>query len=215
MPFSELSLATFWEELASKRPVPGGGAAAALAGAAAAAQAEMCAQFSTGEKFSAVEAEIASILEELAAARRAFSALMDRDAAAYQAWRDARKLPKDSPEERAMRQAALQAAEQEAIAAPLDICRQAERVQRINLRLTEIANSHLLADVNVAAGLALAALTGAATQVMGNLAQKKLKPADTPEGRAALACKAVCRELAAEIQRRVMQAFGLPADTLD
>jgi len=69
----ELTIEEFLEEVAARKPVPGGGSVAALSGALAAALVSMAAQFSRNEGFSERARTLMSTLTQL----------IDRDAEAF------------------------------------------------------------------------------------------------------------------------------------
>ncbi|MCZ7646295.1 MAG: cyclodeaminase/cyclohydrolase family protein [Planctomycetota bacterium] len=209
----DLKLRDFLGALAARQPTPGGGAAAALAGAAGAALAGMCAAYTSGEKFKAAEPRARAALERLEPLRERLAELIERDARAYAAWTEARKLPRGGEAEKRARQAALEAAREEAIAVPETVLAAALEGLEQASELAGWCNPSLLADVPVAARLLEAAASGACTQALGNL--RPWAPGSPEAARAAEARKrrARCAELAARIEAAVMKSWGLPDDT--
>ncbi|MBL8879473.1 MAG: cyclodeaminase/cyclohydrolase family protein [Phycisphaerales bacterium] len=164
--FLKTSLSDFVERLASAEATPGGGAVAALAGALAAALGSMAAELTTSKaKYAEVHAPVAEIAGRLGRARRMLAALLDDDAAAYEALSAVMKRPKDDPS----RSAALAEAAAAAAAVPLQIATLARKVRLDLARLVTIANPNLRSDVEVGLHMARAAMHGAAIMVRVNL----------------------------------------------
>ncbi len=102
--FSKLRLDEFLGTLASEAPTPGGGTAAAVAAAMGAALAEMVAALTLSkEKYAASHEAVRPIGAAAGAARPEFLALAREDAEAYDAVVAARRLPKETPEQKELR----------------------------------------------------------------------------------------------------------------
>ena len=159
---------------AAKLPAPGGGSVSALAGALGASMACMAANFTVGrKKFRDVEPEVRQLLEQLQAGCTELVELMDRDVEAYSTVDAAYGMPKDTPEQKEARTAAIQDALRVALATPLACLRRCHELVRLLDRLVEVANPNLISDVGVAAILLEAALRGARLNVEINLAWLK------------------------------------------
>ncbi|MGQ9731516.1 MAG: cyclodeaminase/cyclohydrolase family protein [Candidatus Zipacnadales bacterium] len=172
--YRENSVETYVADLAANLPAPGGGSGAALAGALGNALAAMVGNFTVGkEKFVHVEAEVRRILAELAEVRERLLQLMDEDVAAYSAYSEASKLPKDTDEQKAVRAAAMEAACQGAAKVPRAIAEYCDRTIELAAQLGEIGNPSLLSDVGCAVRLAEAARHCAWLNVAINLAYIK------------------------------------------
>src|SRR5579862_5065619 len=106
MPYIDESLKRFIDDLSSRTPTPGGGSASALGGALGLGLASMAALYTTGnEKFKAAEPQAKALDDALTALRRKLLATIEADIQAYGAYAEARKLPKSTPEEKAVRSA--------------------------------------------------------------------------------------------------------------
>jgi formiminotetrahydrofolate cyclodeaminase len=172
--FVDRPLQEYLDQLASAEPTPGGGAAAALSGAQAAALASMVARLTLGKAdYTAVQTEIEDILPQIEQLRALFQQLMQQDSDAYATFSRALKLPRGTPEEKAARTRAVQAALGQAALVPLDVVECAATLLRLCQRIAEIGNVNLLSDIAVAAALATAAGTGAAWMVRVNLHSMK------------------------------------------
>ncbi|MCC6627392.1 MAG: glutamate formimidoyltransferase [Chloroflexi bacterium] len=166
----EPEVTPYLEALASAAPTPGGGSAAALAGALAAALGEMVANLTVGqEKFAAVEDRVQTALTELTHARRQLTAAMAEDAAAFDAYMAARRLPRATPEERAARAAAVQTATLVAAQAPLRVARQCLALLPWLDTVAEYGNPNVASDAGAGAILSDAAVRASALNVRVNL----------------------------------------------
>lgn len=160
----------FLEKAAAREPTPGGGGIAALSGAAAAAMAEMALNFTVGNKrFAEVEEEAAELLEMVRAERLRLTELIAADAAGYAKVAAALKMPKKSPEEKAARKTALEAAMRDGIEPPLAMVRSIAKIAGEIARIGRISNPNLSGDVAVAAALLPAAAKAASLNVWANI----------------------------------------------
>ncbi len=159
----------FADELASDKPVPGGGSASALAGALGAALAAMVARIASKK----APGEHDEFILEIDNLRADLMRLVDDDSAAYGSVRKAMRLPKDSDEQKAERADRVQAATLAAARVPLDIARTARRLLEACERGLAVAPPAAASDIGVGAILAEAAVRGAALNVIINLAALK------------------------------------------
>lgn len=168
--FSDLTVRTFVERLASSAPVPGGGSASAVAASLAAGLVAMVASLSEGRPRYAghadLHADAAPRSRELASR---MLAIADEDSAAYGAFSAAAKLPRDTPEEQAARQAAMRTAARTAADVPLGCIEACHEVVTIAESLAGRSNVNAASDLDVAALLTEAAARGAAANVRINL----------------------------------------------
>jgi len=160
----ETSLAEFLDALASGAATPGGGSASALSGALAAGLVAMVARNAGGMD------EVAEEADDL---RSAFQKLVDADAAAFEQVMVAFRMPKETPEQKAERSAAIQAGYKAAVEPPFEVCTHALRVLELAGVVAERGNPNAISDVGVAVLLAASALEGAAMNVEINLGSIK------------------------------------------
>lgn len=164
------NLPTFLDDLASGEPTPGGGSAAALAGALGAALAAMVANLTVGRKrYVDVDARMQAVLHEAETLRSRLTSLVAEDAQAYDQVRAAYRLPKETAEELAARNRAIQAAMQGASQTPLATMRACIAVLRLAEQAVTLGNVNAATDGAVGALLAQAGLRGAALNVRVNL----------------------------------------------
>lgn len=153
------SIESYLGRLASGEPTPGGGATGALAVAEGAGLLAMAARFSAAE-------EDARSSEGLIVA---CLGLADGDERGFGAVAEAFGLPRDTPEARSRRSAAIQAALTEAVRPPRGIVDAAERALDLAERVLDAANPNVLSDVGAALGCIRGGLTAAAVTLETNL----------------------------------------------
>ncbi|MGH9315675.1 MAG: cyclodeaminase/cyclohydrolase family protein [Thermoanaerobaculia bacterium] len=169
--FSRLSLEEFLSALASEAPTPGGGTAAAVAGAMGAGLAEMVTALTLSkEKYAASHAAVRPIARAAAAARREFLDLAREDSEAYERVLEARRLPKETEEQKAERGRQIAAANRRAAEIPMHTARAAARLLSLLPELAEKGNPNAASDAGAAALLLEAAAEGALLNVGINLA---------------------------------------------
>lgn len=112
----------FIEELASSSPTPGGGGAAAMAGAIGVALGAMVGNLTTGKKkYAAVQEDIERMLGEAEVLYKRLYDLIAKDAEGFEPLAAAYRLPKNTPEEAAYKEAVMQKELQNACDVPLEI----------------------------------------------------------------------------------------------
>ena len=191
--------ARFLDELAKGTPSPGGGSAAAHAGATAAALVAMVARLTVGKKkYAAVEARMWQIIDQADALRRDLTQAVADDAAAFDRYLAAVRLPKDTPDQQAARALALEQATLGTIQTPLETARRAVEVLRLAVEVAASGNANAISDAASGAALARAALTGSSLNVRINCPN--------------LQDQAAARGFIAEVNQLDAQASALEAD---
>ena len=143
---------------------------AAMAGALAASLGEMVAGLSSKKKSqSAFAVQLNASIEILRQAVRKLAAAIDRDAQSYEAVMRAHKLPKESVNDRATRDAAIQDATRHAADVPMETALAATEVFEQLVQLEPMVPSSMLSDVHVGRLMATAAVRGALENVAINL----------------------------------------------
>ncbi len=171
MAIKDQKIQVLLEELAGPSATPGGGSAAALAGAMGAALLSMVCNLTIGKRrFADVEDELRTVLEEAEALRRRLASLADADMDAFDQVMAAYRLPKETQDQQAARQLAIQAALQGATQVPLETARACADVLKQAARVTAKINPNALSDAGAAALLAEAGLRAAQLNVVINLA---------------------------------------------
>jgi formiminotetrahydrofolate cyclodeaminase len=168
--FSELSIRQFLSALASSSPTPGGGTVAAIAGAMGAGLTEMVAALTLSrEKFAPVHDAMRSIARAAQLAREELLALAREDSEAYDAVVAARRLAKETEEEKQVRARAIESANRLATEVPMRTARAAARLLAALPELVEKGNPNAFSDAGAAALMLSAAAEGALLNVGINL----------------------------------------------
>src|SRR5438034_9045266 len=171
---AKMNVREFCNETLSDSPAPGGGSVAALMGALGASLGGMVANLSAGKRgwddkleyFSDWAVKAQQLKDELLS-------LVDEDTAAFSKVMDAFALPKESPEEKTARSAAIEAATKYAAEVPLKVMETASRSYALLAEMAERGNPASASDVGVGAMAIRACIEGAALNVRINLAQLK------------------------------------------
>jgi glutamate formiminotransferase/formiminotetrahydrofolate cyclodeaminase len=162
--------ATFLEALASGEPTPGGGSASAYGAAMAASLVAMVGRVTVGKKkYAEVEAELWPLIEEASDLLALMREAVDKDAEAFEAYMKARRLPRDTEQQKEDRIQAIRAASINAAQVPLQVARSAVQIIKLAVRSAEIGNVNAISDAGTAAHFAQAALRGAGLNVRINL----------------------------------------------
>lgn len=170
----ELDLPIFAEEVASDKPVPGGGSVSAYAGVLAAGLVSMVSHFTLkkpqNEKY---WPKVKEILEESGMLRQQLLALVDEDSQSFTALMQAYHLPKDSEDEKRVRLTEIQNRLRAAAEVPLNTAEKAARTLSLARALAEGANENVISDLQTAVFLAYASTLGALANVAINLTGMK------------------------------------------
>jgi len=197
-----LSVRELLDRLSSSDPVPGGGSAAALAGAMGASLVSMVAALTAGRAEYAEAGDAAREIGEAASSLRdELIELTQRDSDAYQAVVTARRLPRETDEQRLARARAMSSAIVQAAEVPLRTARVAREALELAGRIAPIGNRNAVSDAGVAALLSAAAIRGAILNVRINL---PYLPEDAPIG----------AEVGAELSRLEQETTTLEAAAL-
>jgi glutamate formiminotransferase/formiminotetrahydrofolate cyclodeaminase len=166
----KMDLRQFCNETLSDSPAPGGGSVAALMGALGVSLGGMVANLSAGKRgwedkltyFSDWAVKAQELKDELLF-------LVDEDTAAFNKVMAAFGLPKDSPEEKTARSAAIQAANKYAAEIPLRVMEAASRAYPLLADMAEKGNPASISDVGVGLLAVRSCIEGAGMNVRINL----------------------------------------------
>src|SRR5260370_2713019 len=165
---TDQSLAMFSEDVASKKATPGGGSCSAYIGVLAAGLLTMVARITLGKKEPPPGAEkLNEAVKEGETLRQKLLRLVVEDTEAFDLVMKAFKFSKDQPEARknAIREATIKASE-----IPLSNLDCSVRVLRLSYEVADKGSTNALSDVVTAVSAARAAVEGAASNVLINLA---------------------------------------------
>ena len=159
----------FLEELSSSAPVPGGGGASAAAGAYAAALGLMVGNLTTGKKkYADVEEEICESMKKLEQLRDKLTRLVDEDAKAFEPLSKAYGMPKETEEQKKLKEQVMETALREACRVPLEIMEVSIEVMELLQVLEEKGSSLAVSDAGVGILFAKTSLEGASLNVFIN-----------------------------------------------
>ena len=162
------SLAVFSEEVASEKATPGGGSVAAYMGALGASLLCMVSRITLRKKDRSPEAEnLRDVVERCERLRETLLMLTVEDSEAFNRVMQAFKISKERSEERkkAVQEATLKAAQ-----VPLSTMEASLKMLRMAEKVAMYGNSNAMSDVLTAVGAGEAAIHGAASNVLINLA---------------------------------------------
>ena len=159
----------FLEELSSSAPVPGGGGASAAAGAYAAALGLMVGNLTTGKKkYADVEEEICESMKKLEQLRDKLTRLVDEDAKAFEPLSKAYGMPKETEEQKKLKEQVMETALREACRVPLEIMEVSIEVMELLQVLEEKGSRLAVSDAGVGILFAKTSLEGAFLNVFIN-----------------------------------------------
>jgi glutamate formiminotransferase / formiminotetrahydrofolate cyclodeaminase len=205
-PLASMSVRGFVELLGSRTPAPGGGSASALIAAMGAGLGAMVGWMTYGKrKFEAQDPVMRRLIPPLHEAMKELLPLIDRDTRAFDAYLAAVGMPKDTPEEKTARHAAMQEGLKAAVRVPLDVMRTADRCWEAMTEMADHGNPASRSDLEVGAKALEAGIWGAFRNVAINLPgieDEPFRQATTEEAealatRAAAARDAVLKALSA------------------
>ena len=174
MELSELTVLSFVNLLGSDAPAPGGGSTAALEGSLGAALTAMVSAVTMGRKKYAEYEELAIETNEKASAlKEAFLIAMDHDTAVFNEFTEALALPKESPEEKAARSAAMQTALEKCTDSPFRMMLLCIQALELTASILGRSNANAMSDLGVAALSLGAAIRGAWLNVLINVGSLK------------------------------------------
>jgi formiminotetrahydrofolate cyclodeaminase len=167
---NKTTLKSFLDELASSSPAPGGGSVAALAGALGAALTSMVCNLTIGKKkYADVESEMKKIVKQSEELRERFTVLVEKDTEAFNKVMEAFSLPKDNEAQKALRNAAIEAATKEATMVPLEVMKHCIDAIALAQSVAAKGNKNSVSDAGVSALMLHAACESAALNVRINL----------------------------------------------
>jgi glutamate formiminotransferase/formiminotetrahydrofolate cyclodeaminase len=168
--FGRLSVGEFLSALGSQEPTPGGGTAAAVSGAMGASLVEMVTALTLSKpKLAEAHPAMRAIADAASAARAEMLALAREDALAYDAVMAARRLPRQTEDEKAARSRAIAEANRAATQVPMRTAQVAVRLLAVLPELVEKGNPSAVSDAGTAALLLEACAEGALLNVGINL----------------------------------------------
>jgi formiminotetrahydrofolate cyclodeaminase len=170
----DLTVKAFAEELASNSPAPGGGSAAALAASLGSALGSMVFNLTIGKKAyneydEETKGSILKALEETNINKAEFLNLMEKDAEEFLELMAAFKLPKNTEEEKAIRNEKIEEGYIKALQVPLAVAEKSYEIYKYIELSANYGNKNAISDAGVAALLLQTAIESAVLNVKINL----------------------------------------------
>ena len=173
---ASMTLADFADETASESPAPGGGSIAAYLGSLGAALGTMVANLSSHKKgWDERWKEFSDWAEKGQQYKDELLKLVDLDTAAFNKIMEAFSLSKSTPEEKTIRDKAIQEATKYAIEIPFRVMKAAYGSMEVIKAMAETGNPNSISDAGVAALCARSAVLGAFMNVKINASGYKDK----------------------------------------
>jgi formiminotetrahydrofolate cyclodeaminase len=170
----DMTIRKYSEVLASNEPAPGGGSTAALSGLMGASLTMMVVNLSVGKKSyealdESIKQKFMQDFEKVQEVKEELTKLVDEDTAAFNKFMEAMKLPKDTEEQKKVREEKMQQASIYALQIPLKTGEKCLEILQHQETIAAYGNKNAVSDVGVGALMALAGLEGAVLNVKINL----------------------------------------------
>lgn len=162
----ERTIGDYLEALASPNPAPGGGSVSGLVGALSAGLGQMVISLTIKN---APNASLESDFARLQTGIDTLLATAELDESAYSGYLDASRLPKSTPEEKAVRREAMLAAMVHAAEVPLQLAAAALDVLQGMRNVVEQGTIHAVSDAAIGVALAEASVFAALSNVRVNI----------------------------------------------
>ncbi len=173
-PLMSMTAKDFVDEVSSESPAPGGGSVAALAGSLCAALSAMVANLTVGKPgYEKVWPEMSDLAEKGQSIKDRLVKAVDDDTNAFNDLMEAMRLPKATPEQKAVREKAMEEGYKKAAAVPLQTAKACLEAMEISLTAAQKGNANSASDAGVAALMARAGVEGAVLNVLINLGSIK------------------------------------------
>lgn len=174
MEYKDATITEYLEAAASASATPGGGSVSALIAALGAALGQMVYNLTVTKKSyqendETVKTAVETDFRAIAALQKDFTELIDRDVAAFNLFMDALALPRETDEDKAERNKALQEASVIAMKVPLETAGKAFELLGHLESIARYGHKNCISDAGVAALCAHAALQASVMNVRINL----------------------------------------------
>ena len=169
-----MNLSQFTEEVASESPAPGGGSVAAYIAANGIALATMVANLSSHKRgWDERSTYFSDWAEKGEMMRRKLVLAVDADTESFNRVMEAFGLPKNTPEEKAIRSEAIQSAQVGAVQVPLEVMKTAYAAFEVAKAMAEEGNPNSITDAGVGASALFSGIYGAYLNVLINIKDLK------------------------------------------
>jgi glutamate formiminotransferase/formiminotetrahydrofolate cyclodeaminase len=171
-PLAGLTLRGFIESIAARTSAPGGGSASAAIAAIGAGLGAMVAKLTYGvRKFEHLDSEMREIIPPLHFASQDLIPMIDADTNAFNDYMEAMRLPQNTDEEKAKREAAMQEGLKKAINVPLKTMKIGDSAWDAMIGVAKYGNIASKSDIEVGARSLEVGIWGAYKNVLINMPQ--------------------------------------------
>ncbi|MEG0250514.1 MAG: cyclodeaminase/cyclohydrolase family protein [Peptostreptococcus sp.] len=168
--YIDMTMQNYANELASNKSMPGGGSAAAYALTLANSLASMVANFTTGKKkYLKYENDIQKILKRTDELSLEIISMVDEDAEAFLPLAAAYKMPKETDEQKILKDIEMQKCLKVASMVPINTIRKCSQVLDIHEELSTKGSKMLISDVGVGVQMVKSAALSAKINVLINI----------------------------------------------
>ncbi len=155
----DMTIKKYSDVLASNEPAPGGGSTAALSGLMGASLTMMVVNLSVGKKSyealdEAIKQRFVKDFERMEETKEELTGLVDEDTAAFNKFMEAMKLPKDTDEQKQVREEKMQQASVYALQVPLKTAEKCLEILQNQETIANYGNKNAVSDVGVGALMA-------------------------------------------------------------
>ena len=169
-PLARLTVRDFVELVGARTSAPGGGSVSALAASLGAALGAMMGWMSYGnKKFEHLDAKMRKFIEPLHYSMKRLISMIDADTKAFNDYMLALKLPKQTEEEKKIRNEKMQEGLKKAVEVPLSVMREADSCWRWMIKMAKYGNINSKSDIEVGAKNLETGIWGAYRNVLINM----------------------------------------------
>jgi len=170
MKLADKSCTDFVEVLASKAATPGGGGASAITGAIGMALGGMVCNLTIGKKkFAQYDEKVKGILKRACELQGELLEMVDADAECFLPLSKAYGMPKDTEQQKKLKEETLEKCLKEACGVPVSIVKQAYEAIKLHEALVDNCSKLAISDVGVGVQCLRAAIIGAQLNVIINI----------------------------------------------
>jgi len=200
----KMTVADFTDEVSRETPAPGGGSIAALVGSLGAALSSMVANLTAYKRGSNPEKDLilSEASEKAQFLKDSLMRAVDDDTNAFNDFMSAKRLPNKTPEEKVIRENAMQNGLKKAVNVPLKTAELSLEVIKLSSIVVKYGNPASITDVGVGAQCGFTGVKGGIFNVLINL--KDIKDADFVNE-----MKSKCKQLEEEALKELNKVMGV------
>jgi len=170
----KMKLSDFVDEVSRESPAPGGGSIAALAGALGASLSSMVSNLTANKRGTeSIDGLLNTAAEKAQKIKNNLIKAIDDDTNAFNAYMEARRMPKKTEKEKSTREKAMQNGLKEAVTVPYNTAVESAKAIEISKMVAELGNPNSVTDVGVGAQIAFTGVIGGIYNVLINLKEIK------------------------------------------